>query len=76
MVESARGLPLSPALTDRVSEHLPREGLLQLCAVIEELKRRAKSGRPGPREMVIRLALDEQTGRVKAMEVPRWYEGT
>jgi hypothetical protein len=61
------------ALTDRVAEHLPRAGLQQLCAVIEELKRRAKNGHLAPREVWIALELDPLTGTVQAIVVPRRY---
>jgi hypothetical protein len=57
-----------------VAEHLPREGLTQLAAVLEETRRRAKAGRRAPREMTIKLQFDEDTGEVLRMEVPRWYE--
>jgi hypothetical protein len=64
------------ATTARLGELVPREGLRQLEAALEEIRRRARNGGRAQREMFIRLEFDEATGDVVAVEIPRRYDWT
>lgn len=68
------GAALTPAATDRLADLVPRDGISQLAAVLEEFRRRAKAGRKAPRELTIRIELDEESGEVLAIEIPRRYD--
>jgi hypothetical protein len=63
----------APALVDRVAEHIPRAGLAQLVATLDEIQRRASSGHRAPAELTIVLLLDERTGTVVAVELRKRY---
>lgn len=67
---------MSQGLRDRVEAHLPRAGLSQLVAVVEEMKRRAQAGRRIPDEIPIKAILDPKTGDVLELEIPRRYGWT
>ena len=63
----------APVLVDRVAEHIPRAGLLELVSVLEELKRRARSGRQAPQLLIVVVEIDPATGEVLGMLVPHRY---
>lgn len=69
----ARPLTLQTT-TARLGELVPRAGLNQLVAALEELQRRAACGRRAPRELMIVLEINEQTGTVEAVLVRKRYD--
>lgn len=72
--QTRRGPILSaPAIADRVIEHVPRAGLAQLVAALEDIRRRASVTGHSPTELMVVLRLNEKTGVVIDVEVRKRY---
>lgn len=56
-----------------LAELIPRDALRQLVALLEECRRRALARARFPKEIRLTLDLDEHTGEVVEVEIPRRY---
>ena len=57
----------------KLGELIPRDALRQLVALLEECRRRALARARFPKEIRLTLDLDEHTGAVVEVEIPRRY---
>ena len=57
----------------KLGDLIPMDGLRQLVALLEECRRRALARARFPKEIRLTLDLDEHTGAVVEVEIPRRY---